>query len=134
VSRYILLAIAQEHGALFGIETVEDLTKFNLSSGKPIELRQKDKYLEMPVLGNVTADGPQGVHRYSQLAIIKQYQTVHSRQPQSRQIPQQIAYHCRFITTTNRTNKSLRVRWVSNTLAISELHENSRSLNYGWFR
>ncbi|OQE73307.1 hypothetical protein PENNAL_c0089G11954 [Penicillium nalgiovense] len=60
-SGYILLAIALQHGALFGIETVEDFAKFDLSSGKPVELRWKDEYLKKPVLRNVTADGPQDV-------------------------------------------------------------------------
>lgn len=44
-----------------GIKTVEDLAKYDLSSGKPIELRWKDEYLDKPVLRNVTADGPQDV-------------------------------------------------------------------------
>ncbi|KAJ5711789.1 hypothetical protein N7488_005945 [Penicillium malachiteum] len=60
-SGYILLALALQHGALFGIETVEDLARFDLSSGQPIELRWKDEYLKKPVLRNVTADGPQDV-------------------------------------------------------------------------
>ncbi|KAJ6105933.1 hypothetical protein N7512_009450 [Penicillium capsulatum] len=58
---YVLLAIALQHGALFGIRTVEDLAKYDLSSGRPIELRWKDEYLEKPVLRNVTAEGPQDV-------------------------------------------------------------------------
>lgn len=60
-SGYFLLAIALQHGALFGIETVDDLAKYDLSSGKPIELRWKDEYMKRPVLRNVTADGPQDV-------------------------------------------------------------------------
>jgi hypothetical protein len=40
---------------------VEDLAKYDLSSGRPIELRWKDEYLEKPVLRNVTAEGPQDV-------------------------------------------------------------------------
>jgi hypothetical protein len=58
---YILLAIALQHGALFGIETVDDLANFDLSGGQPIELRWKEEYLEKPVLRNVTAEGPQDV-------------------------------------------------------------------------
>lgn len=58
---YILLAIALQHGALFGIETVEDLAQYDLSSGRPIPLRWKDEYLDKPVLRNVTAEGPQDV-------------------------------------------------------------------------
>ncbi|KAJ5471326.1 hypothetical protein N7530_008683 [Penicillium desertorum] len=60
-SGYILLAIALQHGALYGIETVEDFARFDLSSGEPIELRWKEEFLEKPVLRNVTADGPQDV-------------------------------------------------------------------------
>ncbi|KAJ5817214.1 hypothetical protein N7447_009447 [Penicillium robsamsonii] len=60
-SGYFLLAIALQHGALFGIETVDDLAKYDLSSGKPIGLRWKDEYMKRPVLRNVTADGPQDV-------------------------------------------------------------------------
>jgi hypothetical protein len=60
-SGYILLAIALQHGALFGIETVEDFAKFDLSSGNPMKLRWKDEYLEKPVLRNVTADSPQDI-------------------------------------------------------------------------
>ncbi|CAP95306.1 Pc21g04090 [Penicillium rubens Wisconsin 54-1255] len=37
-SGYILLATALQHGALYGIETVEDFARFDLSSGEPIEL------------------------------------------------------------------------------------------------
>jgi hypothetical protein len=33
---YILLATALQHGALYGIETVEDFARFDLSSGEPI--------------------------------------------------------------------------------------------------
>lgn len=40
---------------------MEDLANYDLSSGKPIELRWKDEYLDKPVLRNVTADGPQDV-------------------------------------------------------------------------
>jgi hypothetical protein len=57
---YILLALALQHGALYGISTVDDLAKYDLSNG-PIPLRWKDEYLEKPVLRNVTADGPQDV-------------------------------------------------------------------------
>lgn len=57
----VLLAIALQHGALFGIKTAEDLAKYDLSDGRPIPLRWKDKYLNKPVLRNVTADGPQDV-------------------------------------------------------------------------
>ncbi|KAJ5475343.1 hypothetical protein N7539_008409 [Penicillium diatomitis] len=57
---YILLALALEHGALFGVSNVEDLAQYDLSNG-PIPLRWKDEYLEKPVLRNVTADGPQDV-------------------------------------------------------------------------
>jgi hypothetical protein len=32
-SGYILLATALQHGALYGIETVEDFARFDLSSG-----------------------------------------------------------------------------------------------------
>ncbi|KAJ5291551.1 hypothetical protein N7478_000802 [Penicillium angulare] len=60
-SGYLLLALALQHGALFGIKSVEDLAKYDLSSGKPIELRWRDEYLEKPVLRNVTAVGPQDV-------------------------------------------------------------------------
>lgn len=60
-SGYLLLALALQHGALFGVETVEDLANYDLSSGKPIELRWKDEYLKKPVLRNVTAAGPQDV-------------------------------------------------------------------------
>ena len=45
--------MALQHGALFGIETVEDLAKYDLSSGRPIELRWKDDYLKLPVLRNI---------------------------------------------------------------------------------
>ncbi|KAJ6171572.1 hypothetical protein N7470_000639 [Penicillium chermesinum] len=60
-SGYVLLAIALQHGALFGIETVEDLAQYDLSDGRPIPLRWKDEYLDKPVLRNVTANGPQDV-------------------------------------------------------------------------
>ncbi|KAI2791350.1 hypothetical protein POX_c04207 [Penicillium oxalicum] len=60
-SGYVLLAIALQHGALFGINTAEDLAKYDLSDGRPIPLRWKDEYLNKPVLRNVTADGPQDV-------------------------------------------------------------------------
>jgi hypothetical protein len=40
---------------------VEDLATYDLSCGKPIELRWKYEYLDKPVLRNVTADGPQDV-------------------------------------------------------------------------
>ncbi|KAJ5318323.1 hypothetical protein N7476_004743 [Penicillium atrosanguineum] len=60
-SGYILLAIALQHGALYGIESVEDFANFDLSGGEPIELRWKEEFLEKPVLRNVTADGPQDV-------------------------------------------------------------------------
>jgi hypothetical protein len=56
-SGYFFLAIALRNGALFGIKNVEDLAKNGLSSGKPIELRRKDRYLRKPVLRNVTSDG-----------------------------------------------------------------------------
>ncbi|KAE8314459.1 hypothetical protein BDV41DRAFT_575719 [Aspergillus transmontanensis] len=60
-SGYVLLAIALQHGALFGINTAEDLAKYDLSDGRPISLRWKDEYLNKPVLRNVTTDGPQDV-------------------------------------------------------------------------
>lgn len=53
--------MALQHGALFGIETVEDLAQYDLSSGRPIELRWKDEYLKLPVLRNITAAGPQDI-------------------------------------------------------------------------
>lgn len=53
--------MALQHGALFGIETVEDLAQYDLSNGRPIELRWKDEYLKKPVLRNITAAGPQDV-------------------------------------------------------------------------
>ena len=55
---YILLALALNHGALFGIDSVEDLAQCDLTNG-PIPLRWKDEYLEKPVLRHVTAEGPQ---------------------------------------------------------------------------
>ncbi|KAJ5112663.1 hypothetical protein N7532_000708 [Penicillium argentinense] len=57
-SGYILLALALEHGALFGIETAEDLAQYDLSNGQ-IPLHWNDEYLEKPVLRNVIAEGPQ---------------------------------------------------------------------------
>ncbi|KAJ9481456.1 hypothetical protein VN97_g12019 [Penicillium thymicola] len=59
-SGYILLALALEHGALFQVNTVDDLAQFDLSNG-PIALRWNDEYLEKPVLRNVTAEGPQDI-------------------------------------------------------------------------
>lgn len=57
----MLLALALQHGALYGINTVDDLAQCNLSNGGPMELHWKDEYLEKPVLRNVTAGGPQDV-------------------------------------------------------------------------
>lgn len=39
---------------------MEDLAEYDLSN-RPIPLRWKDEYLDKPVLGIVTADGPQDV-------------------------------------------------------------------------
>lgn len=57
-SGYLLLALALTHGALFGVDTVDDLAKFDLSAGE-VPLRWKNEFLEKTVLMNVTADGPQ---------------------------------------------------------------------------
>ncbi|CAG7932841.1 unnamed protein product [Penicillium olsonii] len=57
-SGYLLLSLALAHGALFGVNTVDDLAQFDLSNGE-IPLRWKDEYLEKPVLRHATADGPQ---------------------------------------------------------------------------
>ena len=57
-SGYLLLSLALAHGALFGVNTVDDLAKFDLSNGE-IPLRWKNEYLEKPVLRHATADGPQ---------------------------------------------------------------------------
>ncbi|KAI2741899.1 hypothetical protein DTO013E5_5321 [Penicillium roqueforti] len=57
-SGYLLLSLALAHGALFRVNTVDDLAQFDLSNGE-IPLRWKDEYLEKPVLRHATADGPQ---------------------------------------------------------------------------
>lgn len=57
-SGYLLLSLALAHGAIYGVNTVEDLAQFDLSNGE-IWLRWKDEYLDKPVLRHATADGPQ---------------------------------------------------------------------------
>ncbi|KAJ5288305.1 hypothetical protein N7508_011080 [Penicillium antarcticum] len=56
----VLLSLALEHGALFGIESVADLAQYDLSNGE-IPLRWKKDYLSKPIFRNVTADGPQDI-------------------------------------------------------------------------
>lgn len=58
-----LLTIALADGALFGIESVEDLTEFGLHrSGLAwILLQWKEAALDKPVFKNITAKGPQGI-------------------------------------------------------------------------
>ncbi|KAK1141018.1 hypothetical protein N8T08_009675 [Aspergillus melleus] len=56
-----LLTIALYDGALFGIESMEDLAQYDLRDGQytEIPLRWKDSALDRPVFRNVTAQGPQ---------------------------------------------------------------------------
>jgi hypothetical protein len=56
-SGYLLLALALTHGALFGVDTIDDLAKFDLSA-REVPLRWKNEFLEKLVLMNVIADGP----------------------------------------------------------------------------
>ena len=57
-SGYLLLSLALAHGAIYGVNTVDDLAQFDLSDGE-ILLRWKEEYLDKPVLRHATADGPQ---------------------------------------------------------------------------
>ncbi|KAJ5268057.1 hypothetical protein N7524_006097 [Penicillium chrysogenum] len=57
-SGYLLLSLALAHGAIYGVDTVDDLAQFDLSNGE-IPLRWKEEYLDKPVLRHATADGPQ---------------------------------------------------------------------------
>ncbi|KAL4861011.1 hypothetical protein BDV12DRAFT_191363 [Aspergillus spectabilis] len=57
-SGYLLFSLALAHGAIYGVDTVDDLAQFDLSNGE-IHLRWKEEYLDKPVLRNATADGPQ---------------------------------------------------------------------------
>ncbi|KAJ5829188.1 uncharacterized protein N7525_007441 [Penicillium rubens] len=57
-SGYLLLSLALAHGAIYGVDTVDDLAQFDLSNGE-IRLRWKEEYLDKPVLRHATADGPQ---------------------------------------------------------------------------
>ncbi|KAJ6019330.1 hypothetical protein N7522_001397 [Penicillium canescens] len=59
-SGQLLLALALEHGALFGIETVADLVDCDLSNGE-MPLEWKESYKTKPIFRNVTADGPQDI-------------------------------------------------------------------------
>ncbi|CEJ58338.1 hypothetical protein PMG11_06997 [Penicillium brasilianum] len=56
----LLLGLALVRGALFGIETKEDLVKYDLSNGE-IPLRWKKSFMEKPLFTNVTASGPQDI-------------------------------------------------------------------------
>lgn len=57
-SGYLLFSLALAHGAIYGVDTVDDLAQFDLSNGE-IHLRWKEEYLDKPVLRHATADGPQ---------------------------------------------------------------------------
>jgi hypothetical protein len=56
----LLLGLALGSGALFGIETIEDLAKYDLSNGE-IPLRWKERFLKKPIFMNVTASGLQDI-------------------------------------------------------------------------
>ncbi|KAL2700119.1 hypothetical protein AAEP93_008642 [Penicillium crustosum] len=57
-SGYLLFSLALAHGAIYGVDTVDDLAQFDLSNGE-IHLRWKEEYMDKPVLRHATADGPQ---------------------------------------------------------------------------
>jgi hypothetical protein len=56
----LLLGLALGSGALFGIETIEDLAQFDPSNGE-IPLRRKESFMKIPIFTNVTASGPQDI-------------------------------------------------------------------------
>ncbi|RJE17657.1 hypothetical protein PHISCL_10007 [Aspergillus sclerotialis] len=62
-SGIMLLIIAIKHGALWGIDTLDDIAEYDLRHGSRTEipLRWKTESLEAPVFRNVTAQGPQEV-------------------------------------------------------------------------
>lgn len=57
----MLLIIAIKNGALWGIDTLDDIAEYDLRHGSRTEipLRWRSEYLEAPVFRNVTAQGPQ---------------------------------------------------------------------------
>lgn len=59
----MLLIITIKHGALWGIDTLDDIAEYNLRYGSRTEipLRWKTESLKAPVFRNVTAQGPQEV-------------------------------------------------------------------------
>jgi hypothetical protein len=62
-SGILLLVIALAQGAIFGIDSLDDLAQFDLRDGRTTEvpLRWNTHALNKPVFRNVTAKGPQEV-------------------------------------------------------------------------